>query len=139
VQTNSEETDRLQRVVARLVPTGPAGVDLLLIGGIRYRLLDNSQRFSVDIGYHWGGDLEAKQPELLALCRRVILGQVRRELGCEGSVSPAQRQVQAGARKTNFLSVMPARDRVTGPAQVVRQILFHLGCGLVGHRVQVLK
>ena len=60
---------------------------MLLIGGFRYRLLDNSQRFSVDIDYHWDGDLEAKQRELLGLCRRVILGQVRRELGYEGSVS----------------------------------------------------
>jgi len=87
VKTEFQETDRLQKVVARLVATSPAGVNLLLIGGFRYRLLDNSQRFSVDIGYHWGGDLEAKQQELLALCRRVILGQVRRELGYEGSVS----------------------------------------------------
>src|ERR1017187_7848726 len=87
VKTEIQETDRLQKVVARLVATSPAGVNLLLIGGFRYRLLDNSQRFSVDIGYHWGGDLEAKQQELLALCRRVILGQVRRELGYEGSVS----------------------------------------------------
>ena len=87
MQTKTQETDRLQRVVARLVAISPAGVNLLLIGGFRYRLLDNSQRFSVDIDYHWGGDLEAKQRELLALCRRVILGQVRRELGYEGSVS----------------------------------------------------
>ena len=75
MQANSQETDRLQRVVARLVAISPAGVNLLLIGGFRYRLLDNSQRFSVDIDYHWGGDLDAKQQELLALCRRVILGQ----------------------------------------------------------------
>src|SRR6266498_5391735 len=81
------EADRLQRVIARMIATSPAGVNLLLIGGFRYRLLDNSQRFSVDIDYHWGGDLEAKQQELLAFCRRVILGQVRRELGYEGSVS----------------------------------------------------
>ena len=87
VQLKTQETDRLQRVIARLVAISPAGVNLLLIGGFRYRLLDNSQRFSVDIDYHWGGDLEAKQRELLALCRRVILGQVRRELGYEGSVS----------------------------------------------------
>ena len=87
MQAKPQETDRLQRVVARLVATSPAGVNLLLIGGFRYRLLDNSQRFSVDIDYHWDGDLEAKQRELLGLCRRVILGQVRRELGYEGSVS----------------------------------------------------
>jgi hypothetical protein len=81
------EADRLQRAVARLVATSPAGVNLLLIGGFRYRLLDNSQRFSVDIDYHWDGDLAAKQRELLSLCRRVILGRVHRELGYEGSAS----------------------------------------------------
>jgi hypothetical protein len=87
VQTLIQETDKLQRVIARLIATSPAGVNLLLIGGFRYRLLDNSQRFSVDIDYHWGGDLKSKQRELLSLCRRVILGQVRRELAYEGSVS----------------------------------------------------
>lgn len=85
---NIQETDRLQRVIARLIATSPAGVNLLLIGGFRYRLLDNSQRFSVDIDYHWEGDLEAKQKELLALCRKSILGQVRREFGYQGSVAP---------------------------------------------------
>jgi hypothetical protein len=35
--------------------------------------------------------------------------------------------------------LMPARDRVTGPAQILRQIHFHLGCRLAGHRVQVLE
>jgi hypothetical protein len=70
-----------------LVATSPAGVKLLLIGGFRYRLLDNSQRFSVDIDYHWEGDLEAKQRELVGLSRRVILGRVRRELGYEGAAS----------------------------------------------------
>lgn len=82
-----KEADRLQRLVANSIARSPAGVNLLLIGGFRYRLLDNSQRFSVDIDYHWGGDLEAKQRELLSLCRRTILGQVRRELGYEGSAS----------------------------------------------------
>jgi hypothetical protein len=85
VKTELQETDRLQRAVARLIATSPAGVNLLLIGGFRYRLLDNSQRFSVDIDYHWSGDLETKQRDLLSLCRRVVLHQVRRELGYEGS------------------------------------------------------
>ncbi len=82
-----KEVDRLQRVVADAIARSPAGVNLLLIGGFRYRLLDSSQRLSVDIDYHWGGDLGAKQRELLSLCRRKILGQIRRELGYEGSVS----------------------------------------------------
>ena len=33
---------------------------------------------------------------------------------------------------------MPAGDRVCAPAQILRQILFHLGGGLIRHRVQVL-
>ncbi len=89
MNTALSETDRLERIVARLIATSPAGVNLLLIGGFRYRLLDQSPRLSVDIDYHWEGDLEAKQAELLSLCRRVVLGQVRRELGYEGAVSPA--------------------------------------------------
>lgn len=82
-----KEADKLQRLVADSIARSPAGVKLLLIGGFRYRLLDNSQRFSVDIDYHWEGDLETKQRELLNLCRRTILGRVRRELGYEGSAS----------------------------------------------------
>lgn len=71
-------------MVARTIAMSPAGVNLLLIGGFRYRLLDNSQRFSVDIDYHWGKGLEAKQQELVRHCRRVVLGQVRRETGYDG-------------------------------------------------------
>ena len=67
VKIELQEADKLQRVVANLIARSPAGVQLLLIGGFRYRLLDNSQRLSVDIDYHWGGDLESKQRELLSL------------------------------------------------------------------------
>jgi hypothetical protein len=87
---NYQETDRIQRLIARAIATSPAGVKLLLIGGFRYRLLDRSERFSVDIDYHWDADLDAKQQELLRLCRRIVLGQVRRDLGYEGSVSLRQ-------------------------------------------------
>ncbi len=44
-----QEMERIQRVIVRMIATSPAGVNLLLIGGFRYRLLDQSQRFSVDI------------------------------------------------------------------------------------------
>jgi len=87
VRSDALEADKLQKVIARLIATSPAGVNLLLIGGFRFRLLDNSQRLSMDIDYHWGGDLEAKQKELLQLCRRVILGEIRREFGYEGKAS----------------------------------------------------
>jgi nucleotidyltransferase AbiEii toxin of type IV toxin-antitoxin system len=87
VKTEFIEADKLQRLVANSIARSPVGVNLLLIGGFRYRLLDNSQRLSVDIDYHWSGDLETKQRELLSLCRRTILGQARRELGYQGSAS----------------------------------------------------
>jgi hypothetical protein len=75
----------LQRITARIVAMNPAGHRLLLIGGFRYRLLDRSARFSVDVDYHWEGDLAQKQGELLRLCRRLVLAQARRELGCDGT------------------------------------------------------
>ncbi|HWX21193.1 MAG TPA: nucleotidyl transferase AbiEii/AbiGii toxin family protein [Candidatus Binatia bacterium] len=82
-----QEADNLQRVVAKLIAVSPAGVKLLLIGGFRYRLLDDSQRFSVDIDYHWDGDLGRKQEELLSYCERVVLKEVKRLFGYEGSAS----------------------------------------------------
>jgi hypothetical protein len=104
VKIELKEADKLQRAVARLIARSPTGVNLLLIGGFRYRLLDNSQRFSVDIDYHWGGDLEAKQRELLSLCRRFILGQVHRELGYEGSAS-ARTGPDADSPNAKFIDV----------------------------------
>src|SRR6266850_2256114 len=85
--TQQQEIERIQRIIVRTIATSPAGVNLLLIGGLRFRLLDHSERFSVDIDYHWGADLDAKQEELLNLCRRHVLEQVRREVSYEGSVS----------------------------------------------------
>jgi predicted nucleotidyltransferase component of viral defense system len=104
VNAQAKEVDRLQRQIAHSIARSPAGVNLLLIGGFRYRLLDNTQRFSVDIDYHWGGELESKQRELLSLCRRVILGQVRRELGYEGSAS-ARTGPEADAPKARFIDL----------------------------------
>ena len=82
-----QETDKLQRAVAKLIATSPAGVRLLLIGGFRYRLLDSSCRLSVDIDYHWDGDLQQKQEELYSYCKRVVLKEVKRGFGYEGSAS----------------------------------------------------
>jgi hypothetical protein len=87
VDIEVREADKLQRVVANLIATGPAGVKLLLIGGFRYRLLDNSQRFSVDIDYHWDGDIRQKQEELQSYCTRVVLREVKRLFGYQGSAS----------------------------------------------------
>ena len=86
----SEVSERIQRMVAAFVATQSAGTGLRLVGGFRYRLLDRGVRRSVDIDYHWHGDLLAKQGELIAAFGRRLLPDVRRRLGLEGSVSPAR-------------------------------------------------
>ena len=45
----AETIEQIQRAVAALVATQPAGVGLWLVGGFRYRLLDRAVRRSVDI------------------------------------------------------------------------------------------
>ena len=97
-------TEQIQRKVARLVATLPVGVGLCLIGGFRYRLLDHGIRRSVDIDYHWEGDLEAKQRELIDLFGRRLLPDVRRQLGLEGSVAAAR---GAAAESTAVAIVEP--------------------------------
>ncbi len=86
----AEITEQIQRLAAALVATHPAGAGLALIGGFRYRLLDRGLRRSVDIDYHWQGDLVAKRDELVSLYERRLLPDVRRQLGLAGSAAPAR-------------------------------------------------
>ena len=82
-----EDTEAVQRMVARIVASNPAGRNLALIGGFRYRFLDGSVRTSDDVDYHWSGDLGEKQAELVTLFERILLPQVRRQLGYDGSAA----------------------------------------------------
>lgn len=81
--------ESLQRTVAKLLATSPAGQNLRLIGGFRYRLLDQSARTSHDIDYHWDGDLGRKQAELTALFERRLIPEIRRRFRFEGNVRAA--------------------------------------------------
>lgn len=81
--------EEIQRIVARLLATSPAGYGLCLIGGFRYRYLDQSVRRSRDLDYHWEGDLAEKQTELVSLFQRRLLPEVKRHLGYEGDVRAA--------------------------------------------------
>ncbi|MDP6544401.1 MAG: hypothetical protein QGH60_10445 [Phycisphaerae bacterium] len=83
-----EVTETIQRMVVRLLATTRSGVGLALIGGFRYRFLDQGPRVSRDIDYHWSGDLAAKQSELVAAFRQRLLPEVRRQLGYTGSAAP---------------------------------------------------
>ena len=83
-----EVTEAIQRMAVRLLATTGAGFELALIGGFRYRLLDQGPRVSRDIDYHWAGDLATKRDELIDTFKRRLLPDVRRRLGYIGSASP---------------------------------------------------
>lgn len=89
--------EQIQRMAAALVATHPAGTGLCLVGGFRYRLLDGGARRSVDIDYHWTGDLAIKQQELAELLDRRLLPDVHRRLNLEGSVAVGRGDSPAAA------------------------------------------
>ncbi len=80
--------ERIQTLAATIIATQPAGHRLCLIGGFRYRLLNASARTLADINYHWEGDLQRKQAELVDVLRSKLLPEVKRQLGYDGDVRP---------------------------------------------------
>jgi hypothetical protein len=82
-------TERIQRIAVRILATHPAGRGLCLVGGFRYRLLNESVRASNDIDYHWEGDLQRKQLEVVDVFRSKLLPEVKRQVGYDGDVRPA--------------------------------------------------
>jgi predicted nucleotidyltransferase component of viral defense system len=85
--TNYILLEELQKLIIKTLATNPAGRNLFLIGGTRYRLLDGSIRRSIDIDYHWRGDLKGKQTEIISLFQRKLLPEVKRTFDLEGSVA----------------------------------------------------
>lgn len=79
----------LQRLVVRAIARHPAGHRLCMIGGFRYRLMNQSCRMSDDIDYHWDGDLAGKQAEIVDLLRAAVLPEAQRQFRCEGDARPA--------------------------------------------------
>lgn len=123
-ETESGLTDEVQERIVRLVATSPAGHNLLLIGGFRYRFLDRSARTSRDIDYHWAGDLEEKQKELRTLLERRLLPSLKRDLDYDGQVelqhgpaadSPAVKAVIVALWKTSV-----PHSRVEIPVEITR-------------------
>ncbi len=82
--------ERLQLLAVRMLATHPAGRGLCLVGGFRYRLLNGSARASNDIDYHWEGDLQSKQMEIVELFGSKLLPEVKRQMGYDGDVRPAR-------------------------------------------------
>ena len=85
----TETIERIQALAAGLIATSPAGHRLCLIGGFRYRLLSRSCRTSLDIDYHWDGDLESKQHEIIDVLRAKLLPEVKRRFVYDGEVRQA--------------------------------------------------
>lgn len=81
--------EQIQRMIVALVATNPAGLGLSLIGGFRYRFLDGGARRSMDIDYHWDGDLSHKQTQLVELFRRRLIPDVKRQLKHDGTANQA--------------------------------------------------
>jgi hypothetical protein len=81
--------ERIQALAAKTLATQPAGHQLHLIGGFRYRRLDGSCRASVDIDYHWEGDLDKKQAEIVEVLRKRFLPEVKRQFGYDGDIHAA--------------------------------------------------
>ena len=124
IEQQTKAIEEIQRLVARLLATSPAGHGLCLIGGFRYRFLDQSSRQSRDLDYHWEGDLVAKQEELVSLFNRRLLPEVKRRLGYEGDVraatgpeadSPAVRIVELA-----FWSSSGPGGRIEVPVDITR-------------------
>jgi len=87
--TITNDMEEIQQLAVQLIATHPAGEDLCLIGGFRYRFLDGSARLSVDIDYHWEGDGESKQSEIATLLQDKLLPEVKRRFGYDGTVQAA--------------------------------------------------
>jgi hypothetical protein len=116
--------DAIQKATVRLVATSPAGHNLILIGGFRYRFLDRGARTSNDIDYHWEGELEAKQRELVGLFRKRLLPALRRQFALDGSADPATGpDAESPSVRTVLLSLWKtgvAYSRIEVPVEVTR-------------------
>jgi hypothetical protein len=114
----------IQKLAAGVIATSPAGHRLCLIGGFRYRLLSHSCRTSLDIDYHWDGNLDGKQMEIVDLLKSKLLPEVKRRFGYDGTVSPASgpdadspfvRTVLAAFCRTGA-----SADRIELPVEITR-------------------
>ena len=117
-------SEAIQKLAVQVLAVNPAGEGLCLIGGFRYRLLDASCRRSLDIDYHWSGDLEKKQSEVASLFRKKLIPLIRQRTGYDGSVRNATGpDAESTAVKTVELAVWKedgSPGRITIPVDITR-------------------
>ncbi len=120
----AELAEKIQRLVAGLVATSPAGRGLHLIGGFRYRLLDASPRRSDDIDYSWDNDLLSKRDELLELFQRKLLPELKRTFGYEGSVAkddgPGDDSTVVKVLELAFYNMTIPGSRIVLPVEITK-------------------
>jgi len=117
---NEETTkiERLQQLIARTIAR-ESGERLLLVGGFRYRLLDKSIRQSMDIDYHYLGDLEKTKETLLSLFQRRLFPEVKREFGMDGSALDGPDPEKSEFVRTIELSFYKPGERIEIPVDLM--------------------
>lgn len=119
-----DDSEAIQGMIVRTLATNPAGHRLCLIGGFRYRLLDGSARRSIDVDYHWEGDIEAKQQEVIALLQTRLLPDVQVRYGYEGAVGPVKgpdaESPLVRTIETVFRRVHTAEGAIVIPVEITR-------------------
>ena len=123
-QKHEEIAEAIQKMAVKLLATSPTGEGMCLIGGFRYRFLDQSCRVSLDLDYHWPGDLEKKQSQVLSLFSKKLLPLVKERLGFDGNVSAATGpDAESSFVKTVDVAVWSADSvpgRITIPVDITR-------------------
>ncbi len=115
--------ESVQRLIARILAISPAGEGLCLVGGFRFRLLDDSCRVSFDIDYHFEGDLGMRARAVADLLRRKLLPEAARLWGLQGTVSCDPRPDEPEGICARVLVNL---TQVTGPRIDVPIALTHL-------------
>lgn len=124
MKSSMPPAEHIQLLTARILATHPAGRGLCLVGGFRYRLLNASARASNDLDYHWEGDLQAKQTEIVEAFRSKLLPEVKRQWDYDGDVRPATgpdaESPIARTVELAFYRVAEPGSRIEIPVDIIR-------------------
>ena len=110
--------EQLQQLIAQTIAR-ESGERLLLVGGFRYRLLNKSIRQSMDIDYHYSGNLEKTKHALLSLFQRRLFPEVKREIGMDGSALERPDPENQERMQTIELSFYNSEERIEIPIDLM--------------------
>ncbi len=86
---NWQIIESIQKLIVTFLARHSSGYKLYLIGGFRFRFIDESCRFSRDIDYYWEGDLVEKQTGLIAVLNKDVIPEVSRQFAYTGQARAA--------------------------------------------------